>query len=134
MVDVAFIFERTIVRKLFFRNLRLMASIGFYQHERLRRQTIHINLEVELDDIRLPADDVQHSLDYDYLRDGIVELVKSRHFNLQEALAESIVDLCFTCPEVNAVCVSTAKLEAYPDVEAVGAEIRTSRQDWPKAP
>lgn len=111
-----------------------MASIGFYQHERLRRQTIHINLEVELDDVRLPADDVQYSLDYDYLRDGIVELVKSKHFNLQEALAENIVDLCFTCPEVNSVCVSTAKLEAYPDVEAVGAEIRTTRAEWPKAP
>ncbi|WP_374335118.1 dihydroneopterin aldolase [Leeia sp.] len=118
------------MRKLFFRNLRLMASIGFYQHERLRRQTVHINLEVELDDQRLPADDVQYSLDYDYLRDGVVALVKSRHFNLQESLVESIVDLCFTRPEVRAVCVSSAKLEAYSDVEAVGVEIRTSRAEW----
>lgn len=118
------------MRKLFIQNLRLQASIGFYRHEKERRQTVHVNVEVELDDHRLAADEVRHTLDYDFLRDGVVTLVKSRHFNLQESLAQGILDLCFSRPEVLAARVSTAKSEAYPDVDVVGVEMRMSRSEW----
>ncbi len=118
------------MRKLFIHNLRLQASIGFYRHEKERRQTVHVNVEVELDDRRLPDDDVSHTLDYDFLRDGVVALVKSRHFNLQESLAQGILDLCFSRPEVLSARISTAKSEAYPDVDVVGVEMQLTRDEW----
>ena len=45
----------------------------------------------------------------------IAALAKSRHFNLQEALVDAIIDLCLKQPGVIEARVSTEKPDVYKD-------------------
>src|SRR5258707_2522395 len=62
---------------------------------------------------------------YDVVHDGIVALAKSRHFNLQEALVDAILDLLLAQPGVIEARVSTEKPDVYGDCR-VRSEEHTS--------
>ena len=68
------------------------------------------------------ADAIEHVVDYDFVRDGIRELVAGRHFALQETLCEEVAALCFRDPRVREVRVRSVKPDIYPDA-SVGCEI-----------
>lgn len=112
------------VRRLFLRNLRVQASIGIHLPEMMRKQTILVNIDLFVDaNFKALSDDIATVLDYDFVREGIRQLTTTRHFNLQETLCEEIMALCLSRREVVAARVSTEKLEAYADCDAVGCEI-----------
>ncbi|NBQ82288.1 MAG: dihydroneopterin aldolase [Betaproteobacteria bacterium] len=67
-------------------------------------------------------DDVQDTLDYDKLREGIGALATSRHFNLQESLIDDVLDFCLKLGSVRAASVRTEKPDVYPDCKTVGIE------------
>jgi dihydroneopterin aldolase len=114
-------------RRIFLRNLRVMADIGIHDFEKKAPQALLINVDLWLRPSSVPLDDdIANTLDYDFLRKGIAALVASRRFNLQETLVHAILDLCLAREEVVLARVSSAKPNVYPDCEAVGYEsIRT---------
>ena len=67
-------------------------------------------------------DDVQDTLDYDKLREGIASLAASRHFNLQETLIDEVLSFCLELGAVRAATVRTEKPDVYPDCKTVGIE------------
>jgi len=115
-------------RRIFLRNCRVMANIGIHDFEKQGPQALLINVELY---VRPPAaalnDDVANTLDYDFLRRGIADLVAARHFNLQETLVHAILDLCLSREEVLLARVSSEKPDVYPDCEAVGYEAARAR-------
>jgi dihydroneopterin aldolase len=116
-------------RRIFLRDLRVMADIGIHDFEKTAPQPLLINIDLW---VRAPkgelADDIANVLDYDFVRDGVVALVKSRRFNLQETLVHAILDLCLTRPQVQVARVSSAKTDVYPDVAAAGYEATRVRR------
>ena len=116
-------------RRIFLRDLQVMANIGIHDFERAGPQPLLINIdlwvEVPKGDL---ADDIANVLDYDFVREGVVKLVKNRHFNLQETLVHAIIDLCLTKPQVLVARVSSAKTNVYPDVAAAGYEATRIRR------
>lgn len=103
-------------RRIFIRDLRLPVSIGIHDFERKGPQTVIVNVELTLAPSRAAhADRIANVLNYDVVHDGIVGLTKGRHFNLQETLVDSILDLCLAQPEVIEARVSTEKPDVYPD-------------------
>eukprot|EP01036_Dinobryon_divergens_P011182 gene11182-biopygen9954 len=103
-------------RRIFFRDLRLQVSIGIYDFELEKPQTVVINVDLLLSDPERAADDsIANVLNYDVIHDGIVALAGSRHFNLQETLVEAILDLCLAQPQVAEARVSTEKPDVYGD-------------------
>ncbi len=60
-------------------------------------------------------DRIANVLNYDVVHEGIMALAKSRHFNLQEALVDAILDLCLAQPGVIEARVSTEKPDVYKD-------------------
>lgn len=111
------------LRTLFLRNFMAQARVGVYDHEHGRGQQVRFDLEVSL---RPPAelrDRLQDVLDYDCLRQGILDIVAAGHVNLLETLAERILAMCFGHPEVVAVQLRITKLQAHDDCE-VGYEVR----------
>lgn len=116
-------------RRIFLRDLGVMADIGIHDFEKGAPQRLLINIDLW---VRVPkgdlADDIGNVLDYDFVRDGVVALVKSRRFNLQETLVHAILDLCMTRPQVLVARVSSAKTDVYPDVAAAGYEATRLRR------
>jgi dihydroneopterin aldolase len=58
-------------------------------------------------------------VDYDYILNGIKAL-EDRQFDLQESLCGTILDIALDPPAVAAAQVTTRKVDAYPDADAVG--------------
>lgn len=110
-------------RRLFLRNYRVMADIGIHDFEKQSPQALLINVELYLQSPSRSLDDnIANTLDYDFLRQGIADLVAARRFNLQETLVHAILDLCLSRGEVLLARVSSEKPDVYPDCDAVGYE------------
>jgi dihydroneopterin aldolase len=112
-------------RRIFLHDLSLQASIGFHPHELAARQQVLINVDlfVPIAVSTSQTDHVGEVLDYDLIRQGILDWAGSRHFNLQETLLDGIVDICLAQPMVRAVRASTQKPDVYPDCRTVGIEV-----------
>jgi dihydroneopterin aldolase len=116
-------------RRIFLRDLKVMADIGIHDFEKTAPQPLLINIDLWVREPKADiADNIANVLDYDFIRDGAVALVKGQRFNLQETLVHAILELCFTRPQVLVARVSSAKTDVYPDVAAAGYEATRIRR------
>ena len=103
-------------RRIFIRDFRIQVSIGIHDFEHKRPQTVVVNADLLLEPSeKAHGDRIANVLNYDTVHDGIIALAKSRHFNLQEALVDAILDLCLAQPGVIEARVSTEKPDVYGD-------------------
>ena len=103
-------------RRIFIRDFRLPVSIGIHDFEKDAPQTVVVNVELLLEPAqRAHGDRIANVLNYDVVHDGIAALARSRHFNLQEALVDAIIDLCLGQAGVVEARVSTEKPDVYKD-------------------
>lgn len=111
--------------RLFFRRLRIMASVGVLPNEKTGRQPLALNIDVEVPRTaaRSTADSIHDVFDYRAIHQQVLEIVDSRHFNLLETLADEIVKKLAHDPRVIAVRVEIHKTQPYPDAESVGVEV-----------
>ena len=99
-------------------------SIGIHDFEKLKRQNVLINIELDLDpNLRILEDTIAETVDYDFLRTSVVNLSNSAHFHLQETFCEKILALCLDHEGVLAARISSEKTDVYPDCTSVGFEI-----------
>ena len=114
-------------RRIFIRDFRLKVSIGIHDFEKEGPQTVVVNVDLLLGpDATAHNDRIANVLNYDVVHDGIADLAKSRHFNLQETLVDAILDLCLAQPGVVEARVSTEKPDVYGDCR-VGYEATRRR-------
>ncbi len=111
-------------RRIFIRNLRLLARIGAYEHERLAPQSVVVNCDlwVRLDASTSARDALEDILNYDRAVEVIRSVAAQGHHDLQETLVDRMLDALAALPGVELARLSTEKPEAYPDIEAVGVE------------
>lgn len=111
-------------RRIFIRNLRLLARIGAYEHERLAPQSVVVNCDlwVRLDASTSARDALEDVLNYDRAVEVIRSVAAQGHHDLQETLVDRMLDALAALPGVELERLSTEKPEAYPDIEAVGVE------------
>ena len=103
-------------RRIFIRDFRLKVSIGIHDFEHKTPQTVVVNADLFLGPTeKAHGDRIANVLNYDTVHDGNIALAKSRHFNLQEALVDAILDLCLVQPGVIEARVSTEKPDVYGD-------------------
>ena len=109
---------------IFFRNLVVLSSIGIHDIEKEKPQRVIINAKLILDsNHQIRSDLISETLDYDIIRDKIVAIASSHHFNLQETLCEEIAQYCLSKKSVTAVEVSTEKPDIYDNCDGVGLKI-----------
>ena len=86
--------ERTNVDRLFVRELRVEAIIGFWEWERRVKQIVSIDLEIATDaKAAARADAVEAALNYERLAERVLEFVGASEFKLVETLAEAIAKI-----------------------------------------
>ena len=113
-----------IVTKLFLENLEVLVDIGIHDFEINKPQRLQISVSVSLDPTQIDdADEIGATLDYDFIRSEIKELVGSRRFNLQETLCRLILEKITIEKSVVGATVTTKKIDVYPDCAGVGVQM-----------
>ncbi len=112
-------------RRVFLRNFQVMSNIGVHDFEKRGEQRVLFNVElyVPLADSTPQQDELHEVLDYDFIRDTIIQRIGQGHTHLQETLCDDIARTLLAHPKVRAVQLSTQKPDVYPDCDAVGVEV-----------
>jgi dihydroneopterin aldolase len=111
-------------RRIFLKNFQVSISMGVHDHEKQARQRIIVNVDLYIDpDGRIRHDTIRETVDYDFVRQAIIEIAESGHFHLQETFCERILDICLDKSGVLAARVSSEKPDVYHDCDSVGFEI-----------
>lgn len=118
----------TASRRVFVRELEVMAEIGIHEHEIGCKQPVIVSLDLEVDDNAAPLGDrIDTVLNYE----GLVNLVESTvargHINLVETLAELLAAGCLEDPRTLCVHVRIEKPQAFSNARSVGVELTCRR-------
>ena len=88
---------------------------------------MRINLDLAVEDLVDPEDDLAKVVDYGVIEARIRAIIESGHVNLIETLAERIAATCFEDGRVKSARVRVEKLHALSAAESAGVEIERSR-------
>ncbi len=111
-------------RRFILDGLECICRIGIHDHERAAPQRVLIDAELLLSPVSEPmSDDIGDSLDYDVIRETIMRIIASRHFDLQETLARELFDALRMLDGVIGLRVQTAKPDAYPDCKQIAYQL-----------
>ncbi len=111
-------------RRVFVRDLELLASVGVFEIEKRYEQRVVVSIELDITD---GYDGMSDRLDDVYDYGGAVKtiqrIVDARHFQLLETLAERIAEGLLGDPRVESARVRVEKPDIVPSCRAVGIEI-----------
>ena len=113
-----------LTRRFVISQINVICSIVIHDFERAKKQRITVDLEVLLSTDKEPqVDTIEQALNYDTIREIVIEIATSRHFDLQETLARTIFDAVLALSTVDALMVRTAKPDVYEDVKSVAYQL-----------
>lgn len=114
-------------RRVFLRDMELMASVGIYPHEHGAAQRIRVNVELLVTDEGDGADKLDRVVDYERLAKAVRRIVGEGHVKLVESLAERIAAAGLEDPRVMRARVRVEKLDVFPDAASAGVEVERRR-------
>ena len=116
-------------KKIIINDLILKILLGYYDFEKIKKQKVKFNLEISFTNQRLTNDkDIKKIVNYENAINIISKLVKKKHYNFLETLAEDIFDKLFIDNRVDKVLLRIEKLEIIKKTKSVGIEIIKSRR------
>ena len=116
--------------RVFIRDLLLRAIIGINEEERVKRQDVVLNLELETDTRPAAASDsIDDAVNYRDIAKQTIELVEASQFFLVERLAEEVARVCLADQRVRRVRVTVEKPTAVRFARSVGVSIERGRDD-----
>jgi len=119
-----FNYEKKVLIKELILNLRL----GYYDFEKDKPQKVKFSLEVDYRDKKPTNDkDLKSIVNYDKLVKIIKKLVKNKHYNFLETLAEDVFDELFADKRIDKITLQIEKLEIMKDCSSVGIQISKKR-------
>ena len=115
-------------RRVLIKNLELNIFIGIHNYEKKKKQKVRFNIEIITDPNISPSkNDMSTILNYETIVDKINYLVKKKHHDLLEELAENIFDVIFKFRLVKKVKIKIEKLEIIKETESVGINVSKTR-------
>ena len=121
---ILFNYEKKVLIKELVLNLRL----GYYDFEKEKPQKVKFSLEVNYKDKKPTNDkDLKSIVNYDKLVKLIKKLVKNKHYNFLETLAEDVFDELFKDRRIDKITLQIEKLEIIKDCLSVGIQISKKR-------
>jgi len=115
-------------KKVFIKELILNLRLGYYDFEKAKPQKVKFSLEVDYRDKKPTNDkDLKSIVNYDKLVKLIKKLVKNKHYNFLETLAEDVFDELFKDIRIDKITLQIEKLEIIKDCSSVGIQISKKR-------
>ena len=115
-------------KKVLIKELILNLKLGYYDFEKEKPQKVKFNLEVNYEDKKPSNDkDLKTIVNYAKIVRLIKKLVKNKHYNFLETLAEDVFDELFKDKRIDKITLQIEKLEIMKDCSAVGIQISKKR-------
>ena len=117
-------------KKVLIKELILNIKLGYFDFEKEEPQKVKFSLEANYKDKNPTNDkDLKSIVNYDKLVKLIKRLVKNRHYNFLETLAEDIFDELFKDKRIDKIVLKIEKLEIIKDCSSVGIQISKKRSN-----
>ena len=117
-------------KKVLIKELILNIKLGYFDFEKEKPQKVKFSLEANYKDKKPTNDkDLKSIVNYDKLVKLIKKLVKNRHYNFLETLAEDIFDELFKDKRIDKIVQKIEKLEIIKDCSSVGIQIWKKRSN-----
>ena len=115
-------------KKILIKDLTLDLKLGYYDFEKNKPQKVKFTLEVDYRDKNPTNDkDLKSIVNYDKIVKLIKKLVKNKHYNFLETLAEDVFDELFKDKRIDKITLQIEKLEIMKDCSSVGIQISKKR-------
>ena len=115
-------------KKILIKDLILGLKLGYYDFEKEKPQKVKFTLEVNYEDKKPSNDkDLKSIVNYDKIVKLIKKLVKNKHYNFLETLAEDVFDELFKDRRIDKISLQIEKLEIMKDCSSVGIQISKKR-------
>ena len=117
-------------KKILIKDLTLDLQLGYYDFERGKKQKVKFNLELNYENKKPTNDeDLKSIVNYGKIVKLIEKLVKNKHYNFLETLAEDIFDELFKDKKINKIVLRIEKLEILKQCSSVGIQISKKRSN-----
>ena len=115
-------------KKVLIKELILNLKLGYYDFEKEKPQKVKFSLEIDYKD-KKPSDDkdLKSIVNYSKVVRLIKKLVKNKHYNFLETLAEDVFDELFKDKRIEKTNLKIEKLEIMKDCSSVGIQISKKR-------
>ena len=115
-------------KKILIKDLILDLKLGYYDFEKIKTQKVKFSLEVDYEDKKPSNDkDLKSIVNYAKIVKLIKKLVKNKHYNFLETLAEDVFDELFKDKRIDKITLQIEKLEIMKDCSSVGIQISKKR-------
>ena len=115
-------------KKVLIKDLVLDLKLGYYDFEKEKSQKVKFSLEVDYEDKKPSNDkDLKSIVNYAKIVKLIKKLVKNKHYNFLETLAEDVFDELFKDRRIDKISLRIEKLEIMKDCSSVGIQISKKR-------
>ena len=115
-------------KKVLIKELILDLKLGYYEFEKEKAQKVKFNLEIDYKDKKPTNDrDLKSIVNYGKIVKLVKKLVKNRHYNFLETLAEDVFDELFKDQRIDKIVLQIEKLEILKQCTSVGIQISKKR-------
>ena len=115
-------------KKVLIKELILNLKLGYYDFEKEKPQKVKFSLEIDYKDKNPSNDkDLKSIVNYSKVVRLIKKLVKNKHYNFLETLAEDVFDELFKDKRIEKINLKIEKLEIMKDCSSVGIQISKKR-------
>ena len=115
-------------KKVLIKELLLDLKIGYFDFEKEKEQKVKFSLEIDYVDKKPSSDkDIKSIVNYAKVVRLIKKLVKKKHYNFLETLAEDVFDELFKDKRIDKISLQIEKLEIMRDCSSVGIQISKKR-------
>ena len=115
-------------KKALIKDLILNLKIGYFDFEKEKSQKVKFTLDINYEDKKPSNDkDIKSIVNYAKIVKLIKKLVKNKHYNFLETLAEDVFDELFKDRRIDKITLQIEKLEIMKDCSSVGIKISKKR-------
>ena len=115
-------------KKILINELILDLKLGYYDFEKVKPQKVKFSLEIDYEDKKPTNDkDIKSIVNYSTVVKLIKNLVKKKHYNFLETLAEAVFDEIFKDQRIGKITLKIEKLEILKNCSSVGIQISKKR-------
>ena len=115
-------------KKVIIKDLILNFFIGYYSSEKVKKQNVKFNIELNYTDQKnLNDKDIKSIVDYGIIIKVIKNMTKNKHYNFLESLADDLFDELFKDERIDKIKLKIEKLDVIREAASVGIEITKKR-------
>ena len=116
---------------IFIKQLNVDTRIGLLEWEKLTRQVLKFDIEVETD-IKLAgnSDNINDTVNYASISNEIIRFCDTQDNDLIETLAENVCRHLFSCFNIFVIRLSIAKIGVVKEAHCVGLKIERTASDY----